>query len=160
MLIWLAPTILTAQNVKITPLGARTGEFCSPDRALVFEDPTGVRILYDPGTTVAGGDDPRLGVIHAVLISHAHGDHLGSAKLTQDPNSNSAACASQVSTASTSNSNAVEIAATKASAVVVTPEMATFLNKKIQTFLGGGTIAGCPAAGASNEMTVPLSAPC
>jgi hypothetical protein len=50
---------LFAQFVKITPLGARTGEFCSPDRALILEDPTGVRILYDPGTTVARGQRPQ-----------------------------------------------------------------------------------------------------
>ena len=49
------------QTVKITPLGARTGEFRSLDRALLFEDPSGVRILYDPGFTVAGGDNSRLG---------------------------------------------------------------------------------------------------
>src|SRR2546430_17321241 len=102
----LAPTLLTAQTVKITPLGARTGEFCSPDRALILEDPTGVRILYDPGTSVAGGEDSRLGAVHVVLVSHAHGDHLGSAKLNQDPDSASAACASQVPASSTSNSNA------------------------------------------------------
>ena len=35
-----------AQNVIITPLGARSSEFCTADRALLFEDP-GVRILYD-----------------------------------------------------------------------------------------------------------------
>jgi hypothetical protein len=60
-----------AQTVKVTPLGARTGEFCNADRALLFEDPTGVRILYDPGATVAGGTDPRLGDVHAILLSHA-----------------------------------------------------------------------------------------
>jgi len=47
-------------TVKITPLGARTGEFCARDRALIFEDPTGIRILYDPGVTVVGGTDTRL----------------------------------------------------------------------------------------------------
>jgi L-ascorbate metabolism protein UlaG (beta-lactamase superfamily) len=145
--------------VKITPLGARTGEFCSPDRALILEDPTGVRILYDPGTTVAGGEDSRLGAVHVVLVSHAHGDHLGSARLNQDPNSASAACASQVAALSTSNSNAVEIAAAKASAIVVTPDMATFLSRKIQALVGG-SIAGCPATGGNNEMTAPLPAPC
>ncbi len=38
-------TVAQAQNVKITPLGQRTGDFCALDRALLFEDPTGVRIL-------------------------------------------------------------------------------------------------------------------
>jgi hypothetical protein len=48
-------------TVKVTPLGSRTGDFCAQDRALLFEDPTGVRILYDPGDTVQGGQDSRLG---------------------------------------------------------------------------------------------------
>src|SRR5258708_122877 len=126
VLSWLAPAVSVAQNVKITPLGARTGEFCSPDRALIFEDPTGVRILYDPGTSVAGGKDTRLGVVHVVLVSHGHGDHLGNATLTQDPDAANAACASGVQVASTSNSNVAEIAAAKLAAVVVAPEMATF----------------------------------
>ena len=41
-------------NVKITPLGSHDGEFCRLDRAMVFEDPDGTRILYDAGRTVAG----------------------------------------------------------------------------------------------------------
>ena len=34
-----------AQNVKIIPLGSHAGELCDRDRATIFEDPTGVRIL-------------------------------------------------------------------------------------------------------------------
>ena len=64
-------------NVKITPLGAIDGEFCALDRAMVFEDPNGTRILYDAGRTVRGANDPRLGKIDGVLLSHMHGDHLG-----------------------------------------------------------------------------------
>src|SRR5918999_2779482 len=64
-------------RVKITPLGSHDGEFCPFDRALIFEDPDGTRILYDAGRTVRGGNDPRLGNINAVLLSHVHGDHLG-----------------------------------------------------------------------------------
>ena len=71
-----------AQNVKVTPLGTHAGELCSRDRATIFEDPTGVRILYDAGQSVMGADDPRLGRIDVVLLSHAHGDHLGDQKLT------------------------------------------------------------------------------
>ena len=67
----------TAQNVKITSLGSHDGEFCPLDRAFVFEDPDGTRILYDAGRTVRGAGDPRLGRIDAVLLSHVHGDHLG-----------------------------------------------------------------------------------
>jgi hypothetical protein len=43
-----------AQTVKVTPLGSHEGEFCASDRALVFEDPDGTRILYDAGRTVRG----------------------------------------------------------------------------------------------------------
>jgi len=64
-----------AQNVKITPLGSHAGELCARDRATIFEDPTGVRILYDAGQSVLGGNDPRLGRIDVVILSHAHGDH-------------------------------------------------------------------------------------
>ena len=43
----LSPAQIHAQFVKITPLGSHDGEFCQNDRAMLFEDPTGVRILYD-----------------------------------------------------------------------------------------------------------------
>src|SRR5439155_7349246 len=88
-----------AQNVKVTPIGQRTGEFCAQDRALLFEDPTGVRLLYDPGNTVAGGTDTRLRDIHVILISHAHPDHSGNGKLNQDPDSTTSSCGSAVTTA-------------------------------------------------------------
>jgi len=66
-----------SQTVKITPLGSHAGEFCKFDRAMIFEDPDGTRILYDAGRTVRGPDDERLGDIDGVLLSHVHGDHLG-----------------------------------------------------------------------------------
>jgi len=66
-----------AQDVTITPLGAVDGEFCVGDRALLFEDPTGVRVLIAPGRTVRGSTDSRLpqpgtagGSVHVVLIDH------------------------------------------------------------------------------------------
>ncbi len=83
-------SVAYGKTVKITPLGQRTGEFCFLDRALLLEDPTGVRILYDPGNTIAGGTDPRLGDVHVILITHAHTDHLGNAKLNQDPDADNA----------------------------------------------------------------------
>ena len=42
-----------AANVKVTPLGGVDGEFCRLDRAMIFEDPNGTRILYDAGRSVA-----------------------------------------------------------------------------------------------------------
>src|SRR5947208_10004467 len=65
-----------SQNVKVTPLGSHAGELCVRDRATIFEDPSGVRILYDAGQSVTGADDPRLGKIHVVILSHAHGEHI------------------------------------------------------------------------------------
>lgn len=71
----------SAQNVRITPIGSHPGELCANDRAIVFEDPTGVRLLYDAAHNLTAGDDPRLGDIHVVLLTHMHGDHLGDRRL-------------------------------------------------------------------------------
>ena len=68
------------QNVKITPVGSHPGELCANDRAMIFEDPTGVRFLYDPAHNMTGGDDPRLGTIHLVLLSHMQRDHVNQLK--------------------------------------------------------------------------------
>src|SRR3989442_1061579 len=75
---WSAPC---AKTVKITPLGSHAGELCARDRATIFEDPPGVRILYDAGQSVTAGDDARIGRIHVVILSHAHGDHIGDMKV-------------------------------------------------------------------------------
>ncbi len=50
-------TNVFSQTVKITPLGSHDGEFCSRDRAMLFEDPDGTKLLYDAGRTIAGPDD-------------------------------------------------------------------------------------------------------
>src|SRR5262252_4008698 len=70
-----------AQNVKITPIGSHPSELCANDRAIIFEDPTGVRFLYDAAQNVTDGNDPRLSGIHLVLLSPMHGDHVGDLKL-------------------------------------------------------------------------------
>ena len=70
-----------AQTVKITGIGSHDGEFCRRDRALLFEDPDGTRLLFDPGFTVAGANDPQLGKIDVVLLSSVHGDHPGSRRI-------------------------------------------------------------------------------
>ncbi len=143
-----------AQTVAITPLGSHEGEFCRNDRALFFEDPTGVRILYDPGRTVAGGTDERLGDVHVLLLSSVHADHIGERR------QGTAACGANANGAASPQSNAAEIAAAKNSAVIVGGEMPDFLNKKISNVLGGAAVLGCPAAGLSNELTVPRTSPC
>jgi len=119
-----------AQAVKVTPLGGIDGEFCPQDRALIFEDPNGTRILYDPGRTVAGADDPRLGKIDIILVSHLHGDHVGNAH-NKAPNSGT--CASpDMSVSAMPNSSAVIIAVAKKSKIVTGSEMPPFFAAKLK----------------------------
>ena len=151
----LAATPAAAQNVKITPLGSHDGELCASDRATLFEDPTGVRLLYDAGNTLTGSDDPRLGAIHLVLLSHAHGDHIGDRKL-KAPGAGTCAAAELVPAGP--NSMTAEIAAAKRSAIVMTIDMATFISTKIQKITGGKPLTACPqTAGATS---VPVATPC
>jgi len=119
-----------AQSVKITPLGSHDGEFCPLDRALVFEDPDGTRILYDAGRTVRGPEDPRLGKIDAVLLSHVHGDHLGDAI---QPAANAGECAKpDFSVKVTPNSNTVNIAVGKKASLIVGAEMPKFFSYRVK----------------------------
>ena len=120
----------SAANVKVTPLGGQEGEFCPQDRALVFEDPNGTRILYDAGRTVAGPTDPRLGKIDVILVSHMHGDHAGNAH-NKEPNAGS--CASpDVSVSAMPNSSAVNIALAKKAKIVTGSEMPPFFAAKLK----------------------------
>ena len=123
-----------ANDVKVTPLGGQEGEFCPQDRALIFEDPNGTRILYDAGRTVAGASDPRLGKIDVVLVSHMHGDHLGNAH-NKEPNSGTCA-APDTSVSAMPNSNSVNIALAKKAKIVTGSEMPPFFANKLRT-LGG-----------------------
>ena len=119
----------SAQTVKITPLGSHSGEFCAFDRALVLEDPNGTRLLYDAGRTVRGADDPRLGSIDAVLLSHVHGDHLGD---RHQPSPNAGTCGKpDVSVADTPESGTVKITVAKKAKLIVGGEMASFFAKKV-----------------------------
>jgi len=141
--------------VKITPLGSHAGELCRNDRAMVFEDPTGVRILYDPGRTV-DETDPRLGDVHVMLLSHAHTDHLGDAR----PNRSApGTCAAPAAGPANPDSNFVSIAAAKNAAVIAPGELADFLGRKIQNLRGSPT-AACNAGGLDSIFDVPLAAPC
>jgi len=121
---------ILAQTVKVTPLGGIDGEFCPQDRALVFEDPNGTRILYDPGRTVAGASDPRLGKIDIILVSHMHGDHVGNAH-NKAPNSGT--CEKpDVSVSAAPNTSAVNIAIAKKSKIVTGSEMPPFFAAKLK----------------------------
>ncbi|WP_417567820.1 MBL fold metallo-hydrolase [Marinobacter sp.] len=116
--------------VKVTPLGSHDGEFCSRDRALIFEDPNGTRILYDAGRTVAGPEDPRLGKIDVVLVSHMHGDHVGDQRISQ---TNQGTCASPDTGVSTlPQSNTVDIAVKHNAKIVTGSEMPAFFAAKLK----------------------------
>jgi len=139
-----------AQTVKVTPLGGIEGEFCPQDRALVFEDPNGTRVLYDPGRTVAGASDPRLGKIDILLVSHMHGDHLGNAH-NKAPNAGS--CAEpDMSVSAMPNSVAVNIALAKNAKIVTGSEMPPFFAAKLRA--NGGNPANSMLARFGGSVTV------
>ena len=143
--------VAAAQNVKITPLGSHAGELCDRDRATLFEDPSGVRILYDAGHTVTGAADPRLGDVHVVLLSHAHGDHMGDRRLkAQDAGT----CATPETVSAAPHSTTAEIAAAKNSALVMMIPMGAFIGKKVEMIREKPT-GNCPA-----DVVVPLSSAC
>ncbi|MFO7603645.1 MAG: MBL fold metallo-hydrolase [Gammaproteobacteria bacterium] len=137
-LLVLAATPVLADQVKITPLGSHDGEFCSRDRALIFEDPDGTRLLYDAGQTVVGAGDPRLGKIDAVLVSHMHGDHVGSAHI---PRVNAGTCAKpDTSVNALPNTSSVDIALAKKARIITGSEMPKFFATKLKA-LGGDPAA-------------------
>src|SRR5438128_5546977 len=109
--------------VKITPLGSHSGELCRNDRALLFEDPAGVRILYDPGRTVDEADG-RLGDVHVILLSHAHTDHIGDTR----PNTGGGTCAAPAAGAANPNTNLAAIAASKNAAVLAPGELSGYVS--------------------------------
>ena len=130
----LAAQPVTAANVKVTPLGSHDGEFCRFDRAMIFEDPDGTRILYDAGATVRGADDPRLGKIDVVLLSHVHWDHLGD---KHQPKANAGTCGKpDFSVKDVPNSNTVNIVIAKKAKFLVGGEMNSFFAHKVKS-LGG-----------------------
>ena len=151
----LATSQAAAQNVKITPVGSHPGELCANDRATIFEDPTGVRILYDVGQTATGTDDPRLGNIHLVLLSHVHGDHIGDQKLKA---LGAGSCANSERVPAGPNSMTAEVAAAKNAAIVMTTDMGTFIATKVQKMRGGATVGPCPET--AGVTSVPVASTC
>jgi len=148
--------VCAAQNVKMIPLGTHNGELCNRDRAMILEDPTGVRILYDPGQSVLGGDDPRLGAVHIVLLSHAHGDHMGDQRLKAV---GAGTCNQPELASAAPNTTTAEIAASKDAGLVMINQMANFLGKRVEAIKGNPTPAG-PVGASGDDHTVPFAAAC
>jgi len=121
-------------EVKITPLGSMEGEFCQLDRAMIFEDPDGTRVLYDPGRTVAGPNDKRLGEIDAVLVSHMHGDHVGDKHISASSKGDCKDTTFPVN--ALPHTNTVNIAHAKGATIITGSEMPKFFAAKLKT-LGG-----------------------
>lgn len=124
----------TTETVKVTPLGSHDGEFCSRDRAMIFEGPDGTRLLYDAGRTVAGPEDARLGKIDVVLVSHLHGDHVGNQHIRQR---NAGSCAKPETPVNVlPNTNSVNITLAKNASIITGSEMPKFFANKLEA-LGG-----------------------
>lgn len=146
-------------NVKVTPLGSHDGEFCAADRAMIFEDPDGTRILYDVGRTVAGPDDERLGEIDAILVSHMHGDHVGDRRI---PSVNAGECGKpDVGVSTAPNTGTVEIAMAKNARILTGSEMPSFFASKLEALGGDKTkselvrFGGSRTVGGVTVTTVP-----
>ena len=157
-------------EVKVTPLGSMEGEFCQLDRAMIFEDPDGTRVIYDPGRTVAGPNDKRLGKIDAVLVSHLHGDHVGDKHISAPGKGDCKDTAFPVNVLP--NTNAVNIAHAKGAKIITGSEMPKFFAAKLKalgsdpknsqlvrfgasTMIGGITVTTVPAVhsnGISGDM--------
>ena len=140
----------SAQTVKVTPLGGFDGEFCAQDRALIFEDPNGTRILYDPGRTVVGADDARLGKIDIILVSHLHGDHAGNAH-TKAVGAGTCG-APDASVSAVPNTSAVNIAVAKKAKIVTGSEMPAFFAAKLRA--AGGDPSNAVLARFGGSQTV------
>jgi L-ascorbate metabolism protein UlaG (beta-lactamase superfamily) len=79
---------------------------------------------------VRGADDPRLGKIDAVLLSHVHGDHLGAA---HQASANAGDCGKpDFSVRDVPASNTVNIVAAKKAKLLVGSDMPAFFQPKVK----------------------------
>src|SRR4030095_10455089 len=104
--------------------------------------------------TVTGADDARLGEIHVVMLSHAHGDHIGDQKLKA---LNAGTCANSDRIPAGPNSMSAEVAAAKNDGSAMTTDMGRFVGRKIQN-IRGKPVAPCSAP--DGVTSVPVATAC
>jgi L-ascorbate metabolism protein UlaG (beta-lactamase superfamily) len=141
-----------AQNVRVTPIGSHPGELCANDRATMFEDPTGVRILYDVAHNLTGPDDSRVGDVDVVLLSHMHGDHLGDRRLT----SIGAGTCANSGRELIPHAMTAEVVVEKDAVLVTTRAMAGFVANEVREIRG----ESLPICASPVAATVPVDAAC
>ncbi len=141
-----------AQNVRITPIGSHPGELCANDRATVFEDPSGVRILYDVAHNLTAPDDPRVGDVDVVLLSHMHGDHLGNLRLREV---GAGTCANS-GREPVPHAMTAEVVIEKEAVLVTTRAQAGFVANEVSEIRG----ESLPVCASPVSATVPVDAAC
>ena len=97
-------------------------------------------------------DQPTPRDVDAILVTHAHFDHIGNLKLAQDPNSPQAPCAPGPGFGSdaTPFSNVAFIAAAKNSAVIAGSPLSAFLGFRIAQLLGTTATPACAATSSTD----------
>ena len=117
---------------------------------MILEDPDGTRILYDAGRTVAGADDPRLGKVDALLVSHMHGDHVGDRHVSAV---NAGECGKpDLSVVDAPDTNTVRIALAKNAKIVTGSEMPSFFSGKLKALGGDPKASQLVRFGASRKV--------
>ena len=89
-----------------------------------------------------------------MLLSHAHGDHIGDQKLKAV---GAGSCGNAERVPAGPNSMTAEVAAAKNAAIVMTIDMGSFIGRKVQTLRGKPT-GLCPQSG--GVTTVPVAEAC
>jgi L-ascorbate metabolism protein UlaG (beta-lactamase superfamily) len=89
-----------------------------------------------------------------VLLSHAHGDHIGDRKLAA---LNAGTCDKPETVSAAPNSTTAEIAAAKNAAIVMVADMGAFIGKKVGNIRGKPTGACAQTGG---DTIVPTAVPC
>jgi L-ascorbate metabolism protein UlaG (beta-lactamase superfamily) len=89
-----------------------------------------------------------------VLLSHAHGDHIGDTRLKAQE---AGTCGNPEVVSAAPNSTTAEIVAAKNAAIIMMAPMANFIGKKVENIRAKPT-PSCPQTG--EDLVVPFAEPC